>query len=85
MARKEGAKVAFEVCKDDEVQKTFDATKTGSFVFKCEVPGHAAKGMQGTFTVASSSTGTTKTPGAPLAIVLVGLAALAIALRRRQG
>ncbi|HEX7042850.1 MAG TPA: cupredoxin domain-containing protein [Patescibacteria group bacterium] len=34
-----------------ETTLTFTASKTGSFVYECSVPGHADRGMKGTLTV----------------------------------
>ena len=76
---------------------TFTAPATGNIAYWCNVPGHAALGMTGNFTVASAVTPTPatptptptpsssgkSTPAVGAASILAGIALLAIALRKR--
>jgi uncharacterized cupredoxin-like copper-binding protein len=77
----QGKKVAFEVCLEKEVTRTFEAgEKAGTFRFICEVPGHEAAGMKGTFTVKS---GGLPAPGAAAFLAALLGCILFVARRRR--
>lgn len=63
-------------------QVTFVAKRAGTFEYYCSIPGHKGGGMKGTLLVEGDAGDENALPGAPLAVVLVALGALALAWRR---
>lgn len=74
-----GRDIEIEVPGHQTQEQTFVADTKGEFRLVCEVTGHKQKGMQGTFTVADA-----KTPGSEVVPLVVLVALLAIAARRRR-